>query len=297
MTSEGGRVSYIQSFRKCGKPNCSTCRSGKGHGPYWYATWRDGGSTRSFYVGRKLPESVPVYGISVSTLGKLEVVLPNGSAVVWRRRVRELFTMLLSAPYGTVGRDEIAYSLWPEHDSFAAFQNLRVTISALRKSLGPRARVTVTAEGVGLDVPAESRDDIRFERAATAALGREEFNAFEEAMTHWGGQYLPNDVYCDWTQYRRLQLASLCSRLVQEAAVHAQSISDLQKVEDWLRRIVIAEPTDEASVRTMMEIELKLGNRSQAVRLFRELSATLGSELSIEPDPATVAVYERALAG
>jgi hypothetical protein len=48
-------ITYQQQYRKCGKAACGTCRQGKGHGPYWYAYWREGSRLRSGYVGKKHP--------------------------------------------------------------------------------------------------------------------------------------------------------------------------------------------------------------------------------------------------
>lgn len=48
-------VTYQLQFRKCGKTSCSTCRDGQGHGPYWYAYWREGTRLRSGYVGKTNP--------------------------------------------------------------------------------------------------------------------------------------------------------------------------------------------------------------------------------------------------
>jgi Family of unknown function (DUF6788) len=45
-------ITYQLQLRKCGKPSCSTCRDGQGHGPYWYAYWREGSRLRSAYVGK-----------------------------------------------------------------------------------------------------------------------------------------------------------------------------------------------------------------------------------------------------
>ncbi|HLI87272.1 MAG TPA: DUF6788 family protein [Ktedonobacteraceae bacterium] len=50
-------VTYQLQYRKCGKASCSTCRSGQGHGPYWYAYWREGSRLRSGYVGKKRPDN------------------------------------------------------------------------------------------------------------------------------------------------------------------------------------------------------------------------------------------------
>jgi hypothetical protein len=51
-------ITYQLQYRKCGKPSCRTCRSGQGHGPYWYAYWREGSGLRSLYIGKVPPVSL-----------------------------------------------------------------------------------------------------------------------------------------------------------------------------------------------------------------------------------------------
>lgn len=46
-----GAVTFRQEMVRCGKQGCTRCP----HGPYWYAYWREGGRTRSRYVGKQLP--------------------------------------------------------------------------------------------------------------------------------------------------------------------------------------------------------------------------------------------------
>ena len=48
-----GRVTFRQEMVRCGKDGCTKCP----HGPYWYAYWREGGRTRSRYVGKDLPRA------------------------------------------------------------------------------------------------------------------------------------------------------------------------------------------------------------------------------------------------
>ena len=48
-------ITYQLQYRKCGKASCRTCRDGQGHGPYWYAYWREGSKLRSGYVGKVHP--------------------------------------------------------------------------------------------------------------------------------------------------------------------------------------------------------------------------------------------------
>ncbi|MDB5058881.1 MAG: hypothetical protein JWO59_2353, partial [Chloroflexi bacterium] len=46
-------ITYSQEHRRCGKAACLTCRNGPGHGPYWYAVWREGRRVRRRYLGTK----------------------------------------------------------------------------------------------------------------------------------------------------------------------------------------------------------------------------------------------------
>src|SRR5205085_6759138 len=50
-------ITYQLQYRKCGKPSCSTCRDSRGHGPYWYAYWREGPRLRSGYIGKVSPNA------------------------------------------------------------------------------------------------------------------------------------------------------------------------------------------------------------------------------------------------
>ncbi|MBF2083062.1 DUF6788 family protein [Thermoleptolyngbya sp. C42_A2020_037] len=49
---------YQHEKRRCGKSACR-CSEGNlstvGHGPYWYAYWKEGGRLRSQYVGKRPP--------------------------------------------------------------------------------------------------------------------------------------------------------------------------------------------------------------------------------------------------
>lgn len=49
-------ITYQLQYRKCGKASCQTCRNGPGHGPYWYAYWREGSRLRSGYIGKIPPK-------------------------------------------------------------------------------------------------------------------------------------------------------------------------------------------------------------------------------------------------
>jgi hypothetical protein len=62
-------ITYQLQYRKCGKPTCNTCRNAQGHGPYWYAYWREGSRLRSGYIGKTPPSAahMPTLHSNVNT--------------------------------------------------------------------------------------------------------------------------------------------------------------------------------------------------------------------------------------
>jgi hypothetical protein len=50
-------ITYRKEFVRCGKEGCK-CNNGKLHGPYYYAYWSKDGTTKSQYVGKKMPKGV-----------------------------------------------------------------------------------------------------------------------------------------------------------------------------------------------------------------------------------------------
>jgi hypothetical protein len=46
-------IDYRQQQVRCGR-GCGSCP----HGPYWYAYWKEGGRSRSQYIGSQLPADI-----------------------------------------------------------------------------------------------------------------------------------------------------------------------------------------------------------------------------------------------
>ena len=69
-------ITYQFQYRKCGKSSCSTCRDGQGHGPYWYAYWREGTRLRSGYIGKIHPATIPHSSYGINTSKPVEESVP-----------------------------------------------------------------------------------------------------------------------------------------------------------------------------------------------------------------------------
>jgi hypothetical protein len=52
-------ITYRRQYARCGKADCARCANDNpGHGPYWYAYWREGSRLRSGYIGKHPPASI-----------------------------------------------------------------------------------------------------------------------------------------------------------------------------------------------------------------------------------------------
>jgi len=184
-------VTYSRQYRRCRKPGCGQCADGNpGHGPYWFAYWRENGRLFSRYLGKTMPAEAsgakepdpldaapPSTALRVYTLGGLAVwrgaeLIP---AARWNRRaVRGLLTCLLSAPGQRLHREQACELLWPDDER--ATRKLNDTVSLLRQVLdGPEAgagKVQVIGEILALEparefpLAADWLDAIAFERSA-----------------------------------------------------------------------------------------------------------------------------------
>jgi len=154
---------YAQQYRRCGKPTCSACADGgRGHGPYWYAYWREGGRMRSRYLGKQAPlPMTAARPILVGTVGSTPTLQSHtdtesmpclrvrtlGGFMVWRgaeplsperwrrHKVADLFKLLLGAPAHHLHREHIIDQLWPEAGPEAGAGSLRSTVYLLRALL------------------------------------------------------------------------------------------------------------------------------------------------------------------
>lgn len=55
--AQAEHITYRQEYVKCGKPTCTKCSEGPGHGPYWYAYRREAGKLKKQYIGKNRPAS------------------------------------------------------------------------------------------------------------------------------------------------------------------------------------------------------------------------------------------------
>lgn len=330
-SSPNVRITYRQQYRRCGKAACSRCADGgRGHGPYWYAFWWEGGRTHSRYLGKHAPADATGAPDAATTVASGQDTAPAavkvaplrvqtlGGFAVWRgeeaippsawanRRAAGLFKCLLAAPGHRVRREEAAELLWPEAEPDASARNLRTTIHRLHRVLdGPDAPAGyLRAEGDALvlapagDHPPDETwlDATAFERVGRAALAGQDVAACRAALARYGGAYLPDDPYDTWAAPPRDSLRRRYLDLLLHLAALCGARGAWEEAEDLLRRALAVEPGHEDAAASLMGLLAAAGRRGEALRVYQALATVLEDELDVAPTAEIMALRARLIA-
>ena len=251
----------------------------------------------------------PPYKLRVRTLGAFSIW--RGDTEVrdrdWRSsKARQLFQLLLTERGRMLPRDRVLEALWPDMDADAAANNMRVTINRLSKALEPErpegappAYILQQGETFGFNIASDHQiDAVDFAEAVAEgqrALRRGQRSAaiaaLRSAIALYGGPYLPDNMYEDWSVVERERLAMLFN----DAAVRlGQLLLDEGLMHDAIGlgwRVLEHDRAHEEAYRLLMRAHAALGERSTALRLYTRCVAMLQEELGVEPMAETQALY------
>jgi DNA-binding SARP family transcriptional activator len=214
-------------------------------------------------------------------------VVVDGNAVpgdAWRhRRAAELVKLLALAPGHRLHREQVMDTLWPDLPVEAAAANLRKAVHFARRALGWEGSIGTDAGMLTLAPAAGVNSDVeRFETAAGEALRAGDERSCTAAAELYGGELLPEDRYAPWAEEPRERL-------------HLRYLQVLKAGRMW-ERVLEMDGADEQAHRSLMQAALDTGDRRAAIRQFERLRERLRADLGVGPEPASVALYERALA-
>jgi DNA-binding SARP family transcriptional activator/ATP/maltotriose-dependent transcriptional regulator MalT len=252
----------------------------------------------------------PPYTLRVRTLGNF--ALWRGDQEVrdrdWRSsKARQLFQILVTERGRVLPREWILETLWPDMDADAAANNLRVTINRMSKAIepdrpdgAPSSYIIQQADTYSFNLNADHELDatqfviaVEEGREADQAGQRSAaVAAYRRAMGLYGGAYLPDNMYEDWTVVERERLVTLFN----EAAVRLGALL----LEEGLAheaiglawRVLENDQAQEDAYRLLMRAHAYLGERSTALRLYARCMEVLKNELGVEPMPETAALAQ-----
>jgi DNA-binding SARP family transcriptional activator len=243
------------------------------------------------------PENAAPPPLVVTTLGNLE-----GSAGGrpldgdWlQQRPGQVFRYLLCARARPASPEDIVAAIWPDRgpDSVA---NVRYCMYKLRDQLDGRNRarpsfILHSTGGYRLD-PKRLRLDIDvFQADATAGLAarcrgdrRLAETQLTRAVERYRGDFLADDPYAEWAFTERDYLRSLAGKAF--AALSELSLEDgrLGSAEVHLQRLARLEPFDSEIRELLIEVCLRRGRRTEALRHYNSLRLGLLRAFGEQPE-------------
>jgi DNA-binding SARP family transcriptional activator/tetratricopeptide (TPR) repeat protein len=237
-----------------------------------------------------------VADLSLALLGP-PVVEHDGTRVTFDTKKAVALLALLAVTGRDQSRDRLAALLWPESDTTRARGSLRRTLSVTAAAVGEgliisRTAVALRPGGMRVDVAdfeaLAARPDVAAQERA-ARLYRDDFLA--------GFSLRECPEFGDWQESvagRLRQVLAGCLERVSGAYVAAgEPGAALDHIRRWLSLDPMHEPAHQALIRALAWS----GQRSAAVRQYRELVGILDRELAVRPLPETTRLYDDIRAG
>jgi DNA-binding SARP family transcriptional activator len=252
------------------------------------------------------PPAIVADTLRVLALGPLQVFVGNDpiDTTAWgSARPRELLVYLLMHPEGRT-KEQVGLAFWPEASAAQLRNSFHVTLHRLRKALRNPDWITLTNERYRVDPTVVTEFDVtEFERevvAARRALKRREdgaIAALDRALARFRGDFLDGEPAGDWHLEHRDRIQRLFVDAVMELGDRQAEEHRYQKAADAYRRVLARDDLNEDATRALMRCDAKVGDRSQALKLYQRFSERLRKELDAEPEEETRELFESLRAG
>ena len=213
------------------------------------------------------------------------------------QRPGQVLKYLVCARGRVVAAEEIAQALWPETDA-RALSSVRYFVHALRSRLeptrGPRAPSSFIESrrgGYSLNTQRVWVDATEFEQlvatglAALAAGDRDTaLHRLEPATNLYRGDFLADEPYADWALAERDRFQELAGRALRALIELRLAAEDLEGAARHARRLADTEPYDNDAQRRHIELSLRRGRRTEAVRRYKLFQQRLQRNFGDDPD-------------
>jgi DNA-binding SARP family transcriptional activator len=238
--------------------------------------------------------------LQISCLGGLEVEGAHGpiNGDWLEQRPGQLLKYLLCERRRLLNSDQIGEALWPEAGAEEGKSRLRYNVHLLRERLEPErghrlpARFIV-ARGGGYVFETDGVwiDADRFEREALAGLAAAEQGLKDAAAAHltsalglYRGGFLAEERYVEWAVEERERLRELAGRALRAQVEIEVERGELEQAAASARRLVELDPFDCDVQKLLIEICLRRGRRSEAMRRYSFFQRRMECSFGQKPD-------------
>jgi DNA-binding SARP family transcriptional activator len=243
--------------------------------------------------------------LGIVTLGRMAVESSEGPLEgTWLdQRTGQLLKYLLAERNRFVHADEIGENIWPNAD-FAIAASVRYYIHALRRRIEPErgkrepSAFIISRAGsyrLNLELIKVDADDFELHVSRGLAVADNDMklaaSELEQGLALYHGDFLADLPFADWAipeRHRLHDLACMGLRCLADIRLDLRMAASAART---LERLATMAPYDEGVHRQLMELDIALGHRSDAIRRYNVLRArirrTFGHDLDFTPADLT----------
>ncbi|HXO84357.1 MAG TPA: BTAD domain-containing putative transcriptional regulator, partial [Gemmatimonadales bacterium] len=199
---------------------------------------------------------------------------------------RELLVYLLLHPTGRT-KEQVGLAFWPDASTSQLRNSFHVTLHRLRKALGGPEWVTLERERYRINPELIEQFDVTvFEQAIKA--GR-----LEEGTDLYRGDLLDGEPVGDWSLEHRDRLQRMYVDSLMKLGARFAKEQRHDRAADAYRRVLARDEMHEEALQGLMSCHAALGERPQALRVYRQFAEKLKTEFQSKPRVETLRLFER----
>jgi len=246
--------------------------------------------------------------IQIYTLGKFEMII-NGVSLSdkdWGRdKTLQLIQFLITNRHQFGLHKEIIIDrIWDVDDMEQGGRDFKVALHGIRKVMEPnrksrteasyisRQGSTYKLETENIWIDADAMDSyVKLGNKALATDIALAIEIFTDVINLYHGIYLPNRLYEDWSaaERERLQIQALNTYMTLAELIIAKNPRECIRL---AQSALMIDSTWEEAYRIQMQAYIEIGNRPQAIKVFKRCVEVLDQEYGIEPLPETRSVMK-----
>ncbi|HEX6271050.1 MAG TPA: AAA family ATPase [Anaerolineales bacterium] len=187
--------------------------------------------------------------------------------------------------------------LWPESNLTSGANNLYRALHEIRRTLDSHL-----GKGSADQIVSFSDSILSLSNSVWVDAHEYENQAkrsnIQYLISNYPGDFLPDDLYEDWTQTPRDYLHQYYREAVLSSAEdNSATANNSATATGLLIPLLARDPLDEPVHRALMQAYALTGRRHEALRQYQICVDVLGAKLGITPDPHTTSLYEQILHG
>ncbi|MBD5654471.1 MAG: hypothetical protein IAI50_04740 [Candidatus Eremiobacteraeota bacterium] len=204
-----------------------------------------------------------------------------------------IFGMLLLQRDERLDREQLAFTLWPDHAESDARANLRRQLYLLQHALPDAVREQLRCDA--RSITWAERESVRIDVADFERLGAEP-GGVEAAASIYRGDFMPR-VDHEWALDLRQRLASDFRCALERATRQCVGRGDWAAALRYLERLLGSDPWRENTLRDMMMLRYRLGDRAGALAVYQDFRRRVKAELDVDPMPETIRCHDAIVRG